>query len=368
MYGFDYSYEPAMEGSSFFNAVKELIRETKEKIKDFMEKVKTKLRRLMGDKDQIVEDSAEAQKIVKELGTKIESMLMTASGLIDKLYSAYEKFSDKSSKTEVKLSDTASANRTDYSRYGGMDKFKASSEGEGKDANAQAWREAKVSLGEAFAEVGKVAEECKDKLKDLQRMGKLSYEATRAGYDGLRKIFNANGKFDTEWKKVQVAADWSTGSIKESLNKVVSLYKLGVNATNAYGNRLIMGFYSDASGDRLEKEDRKAKMRSDRNRVKIHREEEDWNDISSKRKDVKDSLKDGGRYRNTANNYTDEDRAAAKKAYAGESTDYILSRLYQVAYEDAQRDIAMADEYLAAYESVPGAFEFEDDFDDFDLD
>ena len=363
MYGFDYSYEPAMEGSSFFNAVKELIRETKEKIKDFMEKVKTKLRRLMGNKDQIVEDSAEAIKIVKELGETIGKMLTTASDLIDKLYSAYQQTADKSAQHEDKASNGQSIYTTDFSRYGGMDKHKASN-----DANGQKWREAKVYLGEQFADVGKTAEECKDKLKDLQRMGKLSYDATKQGYDGLRQIFNANGKFENEWKKVQVAADWSTGSIKESLNKVVSLYKLGVNATNAYGNRLIMGFYSDASGDKLEKEDRKAKMRSDKNRVKIHREEEDWNDISSKRKDVKDSIKNGGKYRDTSNFYNDEDQKKARKAYAGESTDYILSRLYQVAYEDAQRDIAKADEYLAAYESVPGAFEFEDDFDDFDLD
>ena len=361
MYGYDYSYEPAMESSSFFNAVKELIRDTKEKIKDFMEKVKTKLRRLMGNKDQIVEDSAEAVKLVNGLADKIggqNGLLATCSDLIDKLYAAFDMFSNKDT-TKMTDSNGKEVQGVDYSRAGGMDRFKARGANDtAKEANAQKWREAKVYLGEEFAKAAKTAEECKDDLKELQRMGKLSYEATTKGYNGLRKIFNANGDFGTKWKKVQIAADWSTGAIRESLNKVVSLYKLGVSATNAYGNRLIMGFYSDNSGDAYEKKDRKAMMTGDRNRVKIHREEDDWNDITTKRKDIKaDATKAAGqrRYGNndTYRTYDQNDRAEAKRRYAGESVfdpDY-----FEPAYESYDDDDAFEMEMMDFEHSYIGS-------------
>ena len=276
MYGYDYGYEPAMESSSFFNAVKELIRNTQEKIKDFMEKVKTKLRRLMGNKDQIVEDSARAREIIKNLGKDISELLDDCCKSIDALYVAYAGTSEKGTTT----TDT---DTTIDLRAGKMDSFKAKS-----DAAKKEWNETKIHLGEKFSENAKNAEKIAKDIKELKSMGKLSYNATKEGYNELRRIFNANGTFGERWKKVQVAADWSTGGIKESLNKVVSLYKVGVNATNAFGNRLIAGFYSDESGDRLDKEERKANMRSDKNRIKIHKEEEGWNDISTKSKDLKD--------------------------------------------------------------------------------
>jgi prefoldin subunit 5 len=371
MYGFDYAYEPAYEATGFFGAVRELIRNTREKIKDFMEKVKTKLRRLTNNKDQIAEDSAEAIKIVDALSGKITELLSTVGKCIDDLYQTYERLSDESSKVDTgrtretydngangqTVRNEAKIHQTDFSRYGGMDKFKAKD-----DASKKEWQKAKIDLGNRFSAAAKTAEECSKDLKELTSMGKLSYDATKHGYDGLRKMFDANNGVENSWKKVQVAADWSTGGIKESLNKVISLYKVGVKATNAFGNRLIAGNYRDDSGDRLEKEDRRDKMRADRNRIKIHREDEDYFDITTKRKDLKDAAK-----ADVDSNNKFRQKSSYTPSASVDSVGYILDRLYKVAYEDAMNEFDKRDEYLAAYESVPGAFEFVEDDCDLDL-
>jgi hypothetical protein len=114
-------------------------------------------------------------------------------------------------------------------------------------------------------------------------------------------------------------------------------------------------------------------MNTDKNMVKIHRENKDQFNISSKAKDVKDNMSDyrGNNVYLTSTYYDDKGKLkegpiVKSKEKSTENVGYILDRLYQVAYEDALAEFDRRDEYLAAYESVPGAFEFVDD-DDFDL-
>jgi DNA-binding ferritin-like protein len=243
-----------------------------------MEKVKAKLRRLTKNKDQMVEDTARAREIIKALGGKIKALLDDCGNAIDDIYKAFAKNS-KTAK-DVEGDDTT---KIIDARAGGMDKFKAKD-----DASKKAWEEERIRLGKTFAEQGAEAEKIAKDIKELNSLGTLSYDATSQGYTELRDIFSANGKFGDGWKKVQIAADWATGAIKESLNKVISLYKVGVKATNAFGNRLIRGDYRDENGDKLEKEDRQAKMNADKNMVKLHREDKDQFNITTKPKDLRE--------------------------------------------------------------------------------
>lgn len=366
MYGFDQDVAmmPASEGvMSIFDAVLKKIKETAENIKQFMRDLVAKIKRLTGrtNKDEALADSKQAIDTIKEIKESITSLLDDCCISIDKLYDAYKevgqsKFvditSDKAkdvdpgySERVLEYKDGKSKNGyNDYSAaykaHRGMDKI--DKEVKNDSAKMAEWNKVKQELGEKFADAKAEAEKIASKLKSLRSFGPLTLSATKEGYNSLREIFDANGKFGADWKKIKIAAEWSTGAIREALNKVVSLYDVGVRATNAFGNRLTSGNFRAESGEKMSKEDRKAEISRQKNLAKVYADDKTRNNINVSRKDK--------------NFYTYQSGETPKTG--NEQASYVLDRIYQMAYEDAMEDIAARNAAMEAYDSVPGAYEF----------
>lgn len=364
MYGFDYELEPATEGKigSFFETVFKKIKDTAEKIKQFIKDVGLKIKRMLGTttKEQSVADSNEVTAKIKEIGDSISIILNTCSVEIDKIYAGYKKIG--ASKTEtgegsfvtsrsqnyniLEQDDTGavtkSENFTDqYKKQSGMGKLDAE---KAKDSKLSAeWEALKQEVGTALAKQKGEAEKVSTKLKELSSYGPLGINATKQGYADLRAIFDANGKFGAGWKKIKIAAEWSTGYIKEALNKVVSIYDVGVRATEAFGRRLTRGFVRNDDGTKMEKADLKGVKSEYKELNKIYASNKSSRNISTKRKD---------------DNFDANRTANVNIKYGGESASYVLDRIYQMAYEDAMEDIAAKKAAMEAYDSVPGAYEF----------
>lgn len=252
MYGFDYELESANEGiGSFFSMVLDKIKAAGEKIKDLIDKVALKLRRMTGTTDaaQSTADSAEVTKKIEEIGTDIRDILAACSTQINILYEAYDAVgkgdeikdttiqahkstengpvkyhtlkddnNSRVAKRDGKYYDVTKS----YKTSGGMNRIDKTIS---KDSSKMdTWDKAKREVALALAEQKGKAEKVSDNLKSLASYGPLGETATKNGYTQLRGIFSANGDFGNGWKKVKVAAEWSTGVIKEALNKVVSMY------------------------------------------------------------------------------------------------------------------------------------------------
>lgn len=363
MYGFDYELEPANEGiGSFFSMVLDKIKAAGEKIKDWIDKVALKLRRMTGTTDatQSMTDSAEVTKKIDEIGTDIRGILAACSTQINVLYTAYDavgKGDEITDNTKVQghkptendpikyyaLKDNKNsrvAKRGDkyydvsksYKTSGGMDRIDKSIS---KNSETMAdWEKAKREVALALAEQKAKAEKVSTNLKSLASYGPLGETATKNGYTQLRGIFSANGDFGTGWKKVKVAAEWSTGVIKEALNKVVSMYDVGIRATDAFGARLTRGFVRKDNGEKMDKADLKELKSKSKFENKVYKSDKTNRSIATKR---------------------DDENFMSR---VNESTGNILDRIYQMAYEDAMSDIASVNEALDVYDSVPGAYEF----------
>lgn len=118
------------------------------------------------------------------------------------------------------------------------------------------------------------------------------------------------------------------------------MYSVGINAAKEFANRLRFGKFRDNSG----------------NKYAINADE---------RKQAKSEYKNGGKIVKA-----DDKIAYISKNHAftsaeileklGSKESAMLSELYDIAYEDARRDLEMKAEYIRAFESVPDAFdEFE---------
>ena len=153
---------------------------------------------------------------------------------------------------------------------------------------------------------GKHADEIKDALAQLKSMQSLSDDDIKRGYEALKSIYSANGKFGSSWSDVSTVYEFvdSESKIKKILGKIVDMYNFGIKTTKYLGTKIMA---------EVDKEVTSAEINS-------------------------------------------EDLAALKKWRSmNEST--IISRLYDAAYESAMNDIKMRSEYIKMYESVPDAFE-----------
>ena len=379
MYGYelDYGYEPATEGiGSFFEMVWEKIKKFAEWIKDKMGELKLKIQRMTGTTSdtQSTADSAEVTKKIGEIKDGITTILDTCSVSIDVLYVGYatvargkEVSKDEYKKHSGSAYQTSVTDDNGKERYysyeddmkakNGMDRVRKDL----SDADESAWKDLKQKLGIQFAKQGGAADKIAADLKSLASYGPLTKSATEKGYESLRAIFTANGTVGQKWKKIKIAAEWSTGFIKESLNKVVKMYDVGVRATQAFGKRLSGGNYRDESGKKIDKKDKKETMSSYKTMNKVYNSKDNF-DIGTNRKakdfsnaqfaNMSDLAKTVGA---RARGYN----AAAQARPSNESA--LLDRLYEMAYEDVMNDLAEQQYAMEAYDMVPGAYEFVDD-------
>lgn len=370
MYGYemDYDMSPASEGlgeklGGFFSTVWKKITEFAKWIKNKMGELKLKIQRMTGTTkaEQVTADSAEATKTINEIEASITSILDGCCVEIEKIYAAYEKVGkhetyDADTNEKLKRGQTFSGQGTrirtekvsgadnektvvddytkSYSAKNAMDKLDKNARND--NAKMDEWNKSKEEIGIALMKQKGEAEKVSIKLKSLAKLGPLTKSATVSGYDTLREIFNANGKFGARWKKVKIAADFSTGDIKAALNKVVSMYDVGVRATQAFGNRLASGNFRGEDGKKMDKTEVKGTKAEYAGVNKVYKHNKSRYDISTNRKDEK---------------------GFAAAQFSKESAS-ILDRIYEMAYEDAMEDIELRAEALEAYDAVPGMYEF----------
>lgn len=373
MYGYEmtYGYDPATEGLDWF---KDMFAKVWEKIQKFGQWIKEKMTQLglwikratgTTSKEQVLQDSSDALKDIDEIGNKIADIIDSCSDSIDRLYAAWrsvgahEKVTENDkSDTITKLAGVANANTAknsngnsvnrrvaafdrntttynDYSKAlmasGGMDRLDKDAKNDSKKMTA--WNNAKEDLGKIFAKQAGEATTVSEKLKKLASYGPLSLSATKKGYEDLKNIFNANGNFGNGWKKIKIAANWASGDIKSMLSKVVSMYDVGVRATQAFGNRLSSGKVRTDTGEKMDKTALKGIKTEYAGSNKIEKHNKSRYDISTNNKDK---------------NFFD-----AMQGNASTEAVTVLDRLYQMAYEDAMEDINKRMDAMEAYNSVP---------------
>ena len=442
MYGYemDYDYmEPATEGiRSFFESVLDMCRKAGQMIKEFIDKVAYALKKMVNDPDTVKKESGKASAEIKKIGKDIEQLLKNTCGDIDMLVIGWTNFAKaKDVKTSnvkqrnahmknlrdgkyVAFAETDDRGRgkvtsVDFSKTDGMSADLDTKAMEKNGEIKAQWQAVEAKLGRSFAESEKTATEISARLKGLSQYGRLTYNATKNGYDSLRDIFNANGKFGDQWKKVQSAAEWATGPIKVSLNKIVSMYKVGISATQAFGRRLERGNVAKNNGEAYSMKERKGIMAEGKAMNRIYDNYTTSRDITMGAKDQRRQRWAAGtaagpdgrpataqdretaralnaEYANASKSTLDQIKkrltsqekaryatfktSAQRDAYLAslaqskgitlESTSYALDRLYQAAYEDAYNDIQEDNYYRDVYDSVPGAFEFVEEDADFD--
>lgn len=358
MYDFSENYDvmPATEGvGDFFTAVLNKIKAAGEKIKEWANKVALKIRRMTGSTTakESRADSKAVDKKIDEIGKNIAEILEQCSTCIDELYKAYAKVGkydkinkrqfDKDEDSDVykfEKDDTDPKSRPKYTSIensmkakNGMDRL---SDDAKKDSSLmKEWSASKQRIGTVFVAIKGAAEKVSTDLKSLSSYGPLTLSSTTVGYAKLRLIFSANGTFGAAWKKVKIAAEWSTGEIKASLNKVVSLYDVGIRATDAFGRRLATGFVREDNGKKITDKSEMNMVKTIGKGVgKLWAEDKTDRNIATRRDDV---------------NFA--------KIQAGKES-ALLDRLYQMAYEDAMEDIETAQLAMEAFDEVPGAYEF----------
>lgn len=440
MYGYemDYDYmEPATEGiRSFFESVLDMCRKAGQMIKEFIDKVAYTLKKMVNDPDTVKKESGKASAEIKKIGKDIEQLLKNVCGDIDLLvigWSSFAKAKDvKTANSKQRNAHMKNLREGKYVAFGETDdkgKAKVTSvdfsktDGMSADLDTKAmekngeikaqWQAVEAKLGRSFAESERTATEISARLKGLSQYGRLTYNATKNGYDSLREIFNANGKFGDQWKKVQSAAEWATGPIKVSLNKIVSMYKVGISATQAFGRRLERGNVAKNNGEAYSMKEKKGIMAEGKSLNRIYDNYTSSRDITMGAKDQRrqrwaagaanfgragttqgrsDLNAENAAYANAGKGSLDQIKKrltrqekaqyatyktsaqrdaylaslAASKGVTLESTSYALDRLYQAAYEDAYNDIQEDNYYRDVYDSVPGAFEFVEEDADYD--
>ena len=392
MFDYTYDFEPATEGlGDFFTTVLNKIKESGKKIKEWIEKVARRIRQMTGttSADEVKEDSKEALNKIDDIGKNIEEILADCKTSIEHLFATYHKYGaykvvsdDELIESGVKKSKNRwsfnNASREIIERDGENRDYTSSFNERGgmghlrkdlTDTEKKEWAEEqqKVALGLKDA-YGK-AEKVKDDLKSLSKFGPLSKSATQKGYDRLRGIFNANGAFGAQWKQVKAAAEWSTGKIREAFNKVVSVYDVGIRATDAFGKRLVSGFFRDEKGEKMDKSDRKEIMKSARYEQGVNKSYGKTTNTIKTGDDTRIGTMRGSTYDGSGKNHTFRRELAGKYEDVTKES-VILDRLYQMAYQDAMEDIVAREEAMEFYDSIPGAYEFvEEGYDpDFDYD
>ena len=364
MFDYTYDFEPATEGlGDFFTTVLNKIKESGKKIKEWIEKVARRIRQMTGTTtdDEVKEDSKEVEEKIGKIGENISSILEDCTTVISELFEEYQKYGKYKEKEYKDYKDTSDivtgmANRRIRMKDGGGYKDFTDSYGRGgmndlrkdiTDKEKKAWTETQQSAAMSLKEAYGKAEKVKDDLKSLSKYGQLTKSVTEKGYAELRDIFSANGKFGSQWKQVKAAAEWSTGKIREAFNKVVSVYDVGIRATDAFGKRLTSGSFRDEKGEKIKKSDKLETMKGAKYEQGVYKA-----------------------YGKTTNTIKPTDKTRADYLAGKGNESAILDRLYQMAYQDAMEDIAAREEAMEFYDSIPGAYEFvEEGYDpDFDYD
>lgn len=154
---------------------------------------------------------------------------------------------------------------------------------------------------------GKHADEIKGALAQLKSIQSLSDDDIKRGYEALKSIYNANGKFGSSWSDVATVYEFvdSESKIKKILGKIVDMYNFGIKTTKYLGTKIMA---------EVDKEVTSAEVNSE--------------------------------------------NLATLKKWRSMNESAIISRLYDAAYESAMNDIKMRSEYIKMYESVPDAFEY----------
>jgi hypothetical protein len=355
-----------------------------------MGELKLKIQRMTGSTtaEQSRKDSAEVTKKIKEIGDNISDILDNCSEAIDELYYAYSKVADvkKIDRDTAKSADSkkmaiamrekngdgisavgSGYNHREGYKFDGAADITANISKNGmnrtrKDLSedeSAAWNKEKQRLGEIFAKQGGLADKVASDLKSLSSYGPLTESATKNGYDELRAIFNANGAFGQKWKKVKIAAEWSTGFIKEALNKVVKMYDVGVRATQAFGKRLSGGNFRDNKGEKIDKKDKKETMSEYASKNKVYNDKGNY-DISTNRKNIQNVVRNMQGPRNSKRPWM-QTATADNLITSAQKESALLDRLYEMAYEDVMNDLADQQYAMESYDAVPGAYEFVDD-------
>ena len=358
MYGFDYNYDPATEGAvgNFFSSVWRAIQSAAAFLRDCITSLASKLKK---NKDDFVTTDGNARNLISEIGTKTESIIKSCSSAINSMFAEYG-----SSAGKVRVDDEDSDTTGRVTGYRANTK---SALGVGEDdsvsfdptrghmkkadnVDSEGWKEFQTKWGKVFSDMHGDAEDIKKKLTELKSMPALSYYTTTIGYKKLKDLYDANGKFGKEWSQLKTAHAFAnpTGKIKGALGKIVSMYNVGISAAKAFGNRLLKGNFRDQTGKKYEKDndhfyDAKAAYYGQGSLS------------AAKKADKKDA------------NRNETAIVGKNGAYEeGTKESALLSRLYDIAYEDAKHDLEMREHYISAFESVPDAFEMEDEFvDDF---
>lgn len=153
----------------------------------------------------------------------------------------------------------------------------------------------------------KHADKIKNALAQLKSMQSLSDDDIKRGYEALKSLYSANGRFGSSWSDVATVYEFvdSESKIKKILGKIVEMYNFGIKTTKYLGTKIMA---------EVDKEVTSAEVNS-------------------------------------------EDLATLKK-WRSMNESAIISRLYDAAYESAMNDIKMRSEYIKMYESVPDAFEY----------
>lgn len=237
MYGYETTirYMPATEGNvgdaikSWGKQVLAFIQNCGKRIKEFIMNIVNSIKAKRASKDEALVSSRESVTIVANISNNIKALLDSCIDNIVSLSLAYEN-------TLSHNETNASYKRADIDVHKGMDKLYKKQNGLNSD-DIKKWNETKIKLASEFKKNAETAEDMREKLNKLRSMP-LTLDALKNGYTELKGIFGKNNKFEREWNVIIMGHDWATGEIRGYLGKVVSMYKMGINATNALGKQL----------------------------------------------------------------------------------------------------------------------------------
>jgi hypothetical protein len=349
MYGYDYT--PATESviSWFKNLVSSVGRKVKE-VAEFLRRHIIELgRKLKGNKADFAAHDGMAMQLIGRIGRSTEKLIIECSKTINTMWNDYGNFGELK-KVKDDSRDTINFFTSDGDK--GFDPTHGNMKRD-KDVSEDAYNNFQETFGKLFTNMHADAEGIQKCLNDLEEISALSYKSTVEGYKQLKDLYDANGKFGKEWSQLKTAHEFADdGPIKKALGKIVTMYNVGVNAATTFAKRLITNKYRDENGKRYSvfSEQRKQAKNEYKNNGRVD---------AAKAID-KDAPDRGDRAYTDRGRFTDDEIAAKiahKNADAEESV--LLSRLYDIAYEDAMHDLEMRSQYIKAFESVPDAFETE---------
>jgi hypothetical protein len=362
MYGYDYT--PATESISgwFKNLVSTVGRKVKE-VAEFLKKQIIELgKKIKLGKDYFPTIENNASHLLSSIFNNTYSIIFACSDAVEIMFAEYisvgKVTTTKDPYTSVDdtfyILEDRKFEKKHYSKSGLTIQSVAIGQGnmqKGDNVSDADWNKFQDKISELFELMHERADKIKQDLTELKDMPPLSYQTTVNCYKQLKSLYDANASYGRYWDKLRRANEFAdpNSKIKKALGKIVAMYNTGVNAAKAFAIRLNTGNFKNGNNKKYRKGDdiyNKAK-----NDVK------DIGEVSDKR-----AYKETDRAVYGTDRSIDEYRDKLKAKFKPEETkeSVMLSRLYDMAYEDARHDLEMQAEYIRAFESVPNAFdEFE---------